>query len=141
MADQRADEILEQMQTIRSALRKDAAAIVENAKLSVDWRNYVERYPWISLGIAAALGYLLVPRRRLRDSDVAQKVAREVQVAAQPSKEQSQGFLIGVALPFIAKAALQGGLSLVQSRMREHFDGRAGQVKEPEAQRRPTQPR
>ena len=36
---------------------------VEKARTKFDWRHYVASHPWVSLGTAAAVGYLLVPRR------------------------------------------------------------------------------
>jgi hypothetical protein len=58
-----ADAIQGQMAKIRSDLHADVRGIVENARVITDWKYYVRRYPWASVAGAAALGYLVVPRR------------------------------------------------------------------------------
>ena len=58
-----ADEIERQMRALRSELREDVHEIVENARVMADWQYYVRTYPWLCLGAAAALGFVLVPSR------------------------------------------------------------------------------
>ncbi|MEN6498571.1 MAG: hypothetical protein ABFD16_30065 [Thermoguttaceae bacterium] len=58
-----ADAIQGQMAKIRSDLNADVRGIVENARVITDWKYYVRRYPWACVAGAAALGYLVVPRR------------------------------------------------------------------------------
>ena len=123
MTDDRTAQIRQQMREIRSDLRDDAATIVENAKLSVDWRHYLERYPWTCMAAALAVGYVIVPRRSPHWSmdrgdleAMAQKLKSSLPTPAAATKEQSRGFLMGIALPLLGKVAMQGGLALLQSR-------------------------
>ena len=58
-----AEDIQRQMRDVRSELREDVQEIVENARIMADWQHYVRSYPWLCLGAAAALGFVLVPPR------------------------------------------------------------------------------
>jgi hypothetical protein len=46
-------------------LDEDVQEIVEGAREIGQWRTYVRSYPWVCLGAALAMGYLIVPRRSL----------------------------------------------------------------------------
>jgi hypothetical protein len=52
------------MQETRNRLYRDVGGLVRDAREAVDWRRNVKRYPWVAVGAAAALGFLLVPTRR-----------------------------------------------------------------------------
>jgi hypothetical protein len=52
------------MQETRDQLHRDVGGLVRDARGVVDWRRNVKRYPWLAVGAAAALGYLIVPKRR-----------------------------------------------------------------------------
>jgi len=52
-----------QMHITRQDLNEHADQVVETARKKFDWRRYVANHPWTSLAGAAAVGYLLAPRR------------------------------------------------------------------------------
>lgn len=54
--------IRQRMEEVRCELDEDLQDIVEGARGVGDWRSYVRAYPWVCLGAAAAVGYLIVPR-------------------------------------------------------------------------------
>ena len=58
-----ADEIRRRMAEIRSKMHHEMSGVVTSAMTAVDWRSYPKSRPWLSLGIAFATGYLVVPRR------------------------------------------------------------------------------
>jgi len=58
-----ADAIRRQMAQIRRDLHEDVRGVVASAEAVTDWRRYIRNYPIVSLGLAAAVGYLVVPRR------------------------------------------------------------------------------
>ena len=58
-----ADEIRERMALIRQRIDEQSVEVVAQVSELSDWRSYVRRYPWISVGAAAALGYVLVPKK------------------------------------------------------------------------------
>ena len=55
--------IRQRMEEMRCDLDEDVQGIVEGARDMRDWRSYVKTYPWVCVGAAMAVGYLLVPRR------------------------------------------------------------------------------
>lgn len=55
--------IRQRMEEVRCELDEDVQEIVEGARGMGKWRWYVRTYPWICLGAAVAIGYLIVPRR------------------------------------------------------------------------------
>jgi len=63
MADS-GDDIAERMQHVRKNVGEDVKGIVENARTLADWRYHVKHHPWLCVGAALALGYLVVPKRK-----------------------------------------------------------------------------
>jgi hypothetical protein len=57
------DEIRERMAMIRQRIDEQSDEVVAQVNELSDWRSYVRRHPWVSVGAAAALGYVLVPSR------------------------------------------------------------------------------
>lgn len=55
--------ILRRMAEVRCDLDEGAQEIAESARDLGDWQHYVKSYPWISMGAACLIGYLMVPRR------------------------------------------------------------------------------
>jgi len=58
------DAIRREMARVRRELHADVQGVVSTAEAATDWRHYITAYPWISLGLATAVGYLIVPRRK-----------------------------------------------------------------------------
>ena len=58
-----ADPVRARMQQIRCDIDRDMEDMVESARSMVDWKHYVKTYPWVCLGTAVALGFLIVPKR------------------------------------------------------------------------------
>jgi len=57
--------ILRRMAEVRCDLDEGAQEIAESARDLGDWQHYVKSYPWLSLGAACLIGYMMVPRRRV----------------------------------------------------------------------------
>lgn len=55
--------LCERMQGIRRDIDRDLVDVSASAHSMVDWKHYVTTYPWVCLGAAAALGFLVVPKR------------------------------------------------------------------------------
>jgi hypothetical protein len=60
------DEIERQMAALRAAMRREARDVAESARTLADWRYHFRAHPFVFCAAAAALGYLLVPRRASR---------------------------------------------------------------------------
>jgi len=58
-----ADAVRARMQLIRRDIDQDVEDMVVSARNMVDWKHYVRTYPWVCLGTAAVLGFLVVPKR------------------------------------------------------------------------------
>jgi hypothetical protein len=51
------------MQGIRCDIDQGLEDVSASARNMVDWKHYVKTYPWVCLGTAAVLGFLIVPKR------------------------------------------------------------------------------
>jgi len=71
--------ILRRMEEVRCDLDEGAQEIVASARDLGEWRYYVKNYPWICVGTACAVGYVIVPRRRLGWRTVNQALAESGQ--------------------------------------------------------------
>jgi len=60
---QTADQIRVQMRDLRSSLGLEAETLVTNARAAVDWHYLVRKAPWLFVGAAGVIGYLLVPSK------------------------------------------------------------------------------
>ena len=57
------DDLQSRMEELRRDLGRNVEETVENARVMLDWRHYVASHPWLCMTAAAAVGFLLVPRR------------------------------------------------------------------------------
>ena len=57
------DTVRTRMQGIRCDIDQDLQDVSASAHSMVDWKHYVKAYPWVCLGAAAALGFLIVPKQ------------------------------------------------------------------------------
>jgi hypothetical protein len=101
------------MRTIRRELGQDVEDLVGHAEQLMDWRYYVGRYPWASLGVAALVGYFVVPQRivTLRpDEHTLAKLAERLPVhphTSEPKKQHTSlvGSLISMGTGLALRAA------------------------------------
>jgi hypothetical protein len=123
------EEIQRQMRQVRRELGEDMQEIVENARTMTDWRHYVRSYPWVCLGAAALVGYLIVPTRTqvikpdaatLAEWAKSQKLVVQPAGAA-PAKPGMVRQLAGMA----AGALLQGGLAMAKQYALQQLAGAA----------------
>lgn len=61
-----ADQIRKEMAQIRLDMHHDVAGVIKEAESVFDWRSYIRNAPWVSMGAALGLGYLIVPKKRFR---------------------------------------------------------------------------
>jgi len=108
------DELRRRMAQIRLKMHQDVQEVVEGAEAVTDWRRYIRMYPWAAVGLTAAVGYMVVPKRRrsvprdiARQSDVAEvrevlEKAREPEVVEEKKRRKS---LLGAAFAMVAPLA------------------------------------
>ena len=58
------NDIQRRMAHLRRELHEEVSGAVKGAQSLTDWRSQVRNHPWLALGAAAAVGYIIVPRRR-----------------------------------------------------------------------------
>ncbi len=106
------DEVRRKMAWIRRELREDVLGVVESAEAVTDWKHYIRDYPFAALGLAVAVGYMVVPRRRktVKPAEVARAVVAEIQPtvqAAAPEPPKKGRGLIGAGLGLLAPIVLR----------------------------------
>jgi hypothetical protein len=57
-------DIQRRMAQVRHELHHEVQGAVKGAQSLKDWRSQVRNHPWLVLGTAVAVGYLIVPKRR-----------------------------------------------------------------------------
>ncbi|MHB1038075.1 MAG: hypothetical protein ACYC35_26880 [Pirellulales bacterium] len=58
-----AESVRARMQQLRCEIDGDMEDVSASARTMLDWKHYVKTYPWVCLGAAVALGFLIVPTR------------------------------------------------------------------------------
>jgi hypothetical protein len=99
--------ILRRMEEVRCDVDEDVQEIVEGARDMGKWRYYVRTYPWICLGAALAVGYLIVPRRAFAmqpDTQKPEEPSRLLETPNSPPKANARGVL----LPFVGNLVMRG---------------------------------
>lgn len=109
-----AEEVARSMRQLRKELDEDVHQIKRSAATLTDWQYYIRNYPWLSIGAASLVGYLLVPRKleiQSPDAETLSKLARKnrLVVEHQPEKQASHGglqsaasFLTGLVVKAVA---------------------------------------
>jgi len=112
---QQADTLRREMRGIRRELGNDVEELVENAERLMDWRYYVNRYPWVTVGAATLLGYFLVPRRIVTthlDSHAFDEIAQRLgpALASNPQKKEAKpgwfSSLVSMGTGMVMRAAV-----------------------------------
>jgi hypothetical protein len=63
-SEEEAREVIARMAALRHEIISDVEQVSESARAMTDWTYYVRRFPWVAVGVAAAAGFLLVPRKK-----------------------------------------------------------------------------
>jgi hypothetical protein len=82
------------MHDLRGQLDNDVEEVVDSAKEFTDWRTYVRSYPWACVGVAAAIGYLVVPSRvelESPDVDTLLELAKRTNSLSRPTRPPKTG--------------------------------------------------
>ncbi len=133
--DDQAREVIERMAALRRELTHDVEHVTESAKAMTDWTFYVRRFPWAAVGIAAAAGYLLVPRKKTTVTPTAEQLEalvknKEFVAAATEQLKPPQSLLKGLAATLAAMAG-RAALSYLTEQIRAKAAGRHGETHSP----------
>jgi hypothetical protein len=106
------DDLLRQMAAARAALSRDAQSAVSDARTLADWKHHFRAHPWLFVGGAAAIGFLLVPEK---------KEAR-VQLAGEPTEADMTPREAGVLATLATAAATFAARQSLNYLLRRGFD-------------------
>ena len=116
-----ASNIRDRMASIRDDIDDDMDGIVQGAKSLVDWREHVRSNPAIAAGLAALVGYIVVPKKqRMVQADPSElaKMMKANKIVVSPGgnvkpKSSLISGLVGTLLATVVRsAATQAGLQL-----------------------------
>lgn len=97
--------IVSRMRATREELPLDVNATTQAIKQTLDWRTYVRKYPWVCVGLAAGVGYLIAPKgRRSRVREEARRFVERSSPAKGPSETKT---LFAMVAPLIVNAAVR----------------------------------
>jgi hypothetical protein len=115
-----ADQLRREMARIRVELGEEAQQIAQHARTMTDWRYYVSSYPWGSMAVAAAVGFMAVPRRleviRPSPEDLA-KLAKQDRLVVKPKAEaEPKKGLAGTLFTFLSSMVVRGALAAITAK-------------------------
>lgn len=127
-----AESIQKQMRSVREDIRDDVRELVVSAREMTDWTIYVKAYPWLCLGAAFALGFVVVPSRSVimkPDAEGLLELARRNKLVVKMQETpppKKRGGLLNELLSLAAATLLQSGMKVVTSQISQGFnsDGR-----------------
>jgi hypothetical protein len=112
------DNVRFRMQKIRCEIDHDLEDVSASAHRMVDWKHYVRTYPWVCLGTAAALGFLIVPKRsttKYAGPATLTKLARTGHQVVEPPPSAPRG-MVETLLATVASMAVRKGIGLLAQR-------------------------
>jgi hypothetical protein len=118
-----ADDLQLRMAQVRRAVQWDVEETATAAKRLADWQYYVRQFPWATVAAMAAVGFMLVPRKRPRplvDESALKKMVAEKRVVVIPQKEEhtKQSALSSLG-GLLAAAAAKAAMNYVSHRFTE----------------------
>jgi len=119
--------IRQRMEEVRCDLDEDVQEIVEGTRGMGEWRWYVRSYPWVCLGAALAVGYLIVPRRPLElhpDAQTSAELGNQSRLLA-TSQLPPTGNARGMLLAFVGNLVMRGIASYVGQQAGKLFANQA----------------
>jgi hypothetical protein len=111
--DASAEKIRRRMAELRRELECDVRQVSDDARTMTDWTFYVRRFPWAVAALAAAVGFMLIPKRKQvikPDPEMLAELVKNKKVKVQQvaSTNEKQGFIKPLLLTAVTWAARQG---------------------------------
>ncbi len=116
--------ILRRMEEVRCDLDEGAREIAESAHDLVEWRHYVKNYPWICVGAACAIGYAIVPQRRVSFGKVNRTLADHSRLLTK-SHASSTSSVRSAVLMFAGNLLWRSALSYATRKANQYFAGQS----------------
>lgn len=133
---EQADKIQQRMKSIRKDMKDEVIHVKQSAHTLTDWHFYIRKYPWACMGIAAAVGYMVVPRKlniQSLDAKAVEKLAKKNRIVVESNpKDQSRKTLAQGAFTFLTGLALRSATYQIASKFASMVDkGNAGPQADP----------
>ena len=113
-------DIQRRMAQIRHDMHQEVQGAVKGAQSLTDWRSLVTSHPWLSVSVASAVGYLLVPTRRSMSPTIVTVAHPSSDLRAatavpdqKPSSKLGGWSILGTAFSLLAPIAVRGAQSYV----------------------------
>jgi hypothetical protein len=111
--DASAEKIRRRMAELRRELECDVRQVSDDARTMTDWTFYVRRFPWAVAALAAAAGFMLIPKRKQvikPDPEMLAELVKNQKVRVQQvaSTSDNPGFWKPLLLTAVTWAARQG---------------------------------
>ena len=111
-----------QMQRIRGKLVEHADEALQRTRRTFDWRHFVAKHPWSSLGAAAALGFFLVPRHACAKSANTETVTEAVDRVARAVQPSPLAGVVSGVLSAVTATIAREGLDIAAQSVRQLFE-------------------
>lgn len=120
--DDEAREVQERMARLRREIADDVEQVTQRAREMTDWTFYVRKFPWAAAALAAAAGFLLVPKKQqvvapTQDQLEALARSREFAAAATSQLKPSPSMVKGLAATLAAMAG-RAALAYISEQIR-----------------------
>lgn len=116
------------MERVRGRLGFDAASAKTSVRQMTDWRNVVRRFPWATAGLAAAVGYLVIPKQRVEnvvDPDALRKMAKDQRVVVTPpSHEKQPKGMVNTVMALVVAALAREAINYVGDRFSQSMSSK-----------------
>jgi hypothetical protein len=127
-------DIQRRMAQIRHEMHQEVQGAVKGAQSLTDWRSLVRSHPWLALGVAAAAGYLIVPRRRW-DTPALMNAGVPVQAVAATSEQPARASPLawsplGTLASLVAPVAIRAAQNFALQKISEWLEHRPAQAAE-----------
>jgi len=113
-----ADAVRERMQQLRCEIDGDMEDVSASARTMVDWKHYVKTYPWVCLGAAVALGFLIVPKRSKAirpDLAIPTELTKTGHLVVKPAPTAARGLVDALVATVVGIAVREATAYLGQS--------------------------
>jgi len=137
-------DIQRRMAQVRHEMHQEVQGAVKGAQSLTDWRTVVRSHPWLSLGVAAAAGYLLVPKRQCKTPpvdglgtpvEVAPATAGDQPAQARRAGRSTMATVFDLLAPIAVRAAQNFALQHLEQWLEAHPLHLAGRGQSRESQR------
>jgi hypothetical protein len=109
------------MQQLRCDIDGGMEDVAASARSMVDWKHHVKTYPWVCLGAAVALGFLIVPKRSKTirsDAATLAELAKTGHLVVSPAPSVARGAIEAILVAAANVALRKGAAYLAENTQR-----------------------